>query len=202
MSIWQSLDTPESGARSRPELAVELRLETGRWIKLPMIVDSGSDMSIVPLEWVTEYELAMNLIEPRVRSFRTSSGAVGYGYRGNVQLRIAGEQFSWPCLFSLPPDTTEPQAEVLLEKILIAPVANAARQPDRAGNRVTSVESWIRNAFPEFQLRPALLGRRGFLEKFEVLICSDYLWVRKRSRWRDFVRRNRRAWIRFLHKED
>ena len=115
MSIWQSLDTPESGARSRPELAVELRLETGRWIKLPMIVDSGSDMSIVPLEWVTEYELAMNLIEPRVRSFRTSSGAVGYGYRGNVQLRIAGEQFSWPCLFSLPPDTTEPQAEVLLE---------------------------------------------------------------------------------------
>ena len=67
---------------------------------------------------------------------------------------------------------------------------------------VTALENWMRKACPDLQLRPILLGRRGFLEDFEVLICSDYMLLTRRSGWRDWWRATKWAVLGFLKKEE
>lgn len=197
MSIWISLQDPDTNERCRPELPVHLRTQSAGWLRLSLIVDTGSDLSIIPIEWVHEYDLTMNLIESNVRSFRTSSGAESFGFRGNLQIKIQNESFSWPCLFSLPSGVDIHQAEDFLQDLLFVPVT-ANRPNHRNGQRSTTVENWMRLMFPEFHLRPALLGRRGFLDDFEVLICSDLLRVRRRRAGREAIRSLSHRLLRFL----
>jgi hypothetical protein len=170
------------------------------------LVDTGSDYCILPIEWVTEYDLTMNLVERTVRSYRTSTGATGYAFRGNLQLKLMGRQHSWPCLFSLPAGVEEHQAEDMLDKILLGSFANQP-PPPKSGRSVsherpTSFGSWLRLQFPDLVLRPGLIGRRGFLEDFELRITDEFMVVVRRSRIRDCLRRLWVATVEFLRRED
>ncbi len=210
MSIWIPL-AAHTRERSRPRVRAELRGDgNGDWVSLDVTVDTGSDITLIPIEWVSEYGLALNLIELTVRTYRTSSGSDGFGFRGNVQVRLSGRQFSWPCLYTLPPAVTElEEATALLNDLNLARVRQPP-PPAKPGSgvaktlthHVTTLESWMRRACPDLQLRPILLGRQGFLEDFEVLICSDYMQLTRRSRWRDWRRAMKWAVLGFLKRDE
>jgi hypothetical protein len=196
MPIWIELDSAKS-RKSRPRLSVDLRtqgVEGAHWVTVPLIVDSGSDISIIPIEWVSEYGLALKLAAASIRSFRTSSGAESFGIRTDLDLKLDGKLWRWPCIYSLPTTMSLDLAEGFLEQLMIS------SQPPRiefskpratpVRNALDTIEDWFRvvgsNQNTE---RPGLLGRKGFLDEFEVLLCNHYLRVSQRSSVKEYLRR-------------
>jgi len=196
MPIWIELDSAKS-RKSRPRLSVDLRtqgVDGAPWVAVPLIVDSGSDISIIPVEWVSEYGLALNLAEASIRSYRTSSGAESFGIRTDLDLKLDGKLWRWPCIYSLPTNMSLEVAEGFLEQLVISnqlPRIDSKRpRATPARTAVDTIEDWFRvvgsNQNSE---RPGLLGRKGFLDEFEVLLCNQYLRVSQRSSVKDYLRR-------------
>ena len=185
-----SLIDERTGEPQRPCLPVELRGDGENWIPFKLLVDSGSDLCIIPIEWVTEYNLTMKLVETNIRSFRTSAGAIGYGARGNLELRIAGRPFFWPCLYSLPPNNSETEASELLERILrMRLILSSPTVPPAIGRgRPRTFSDWMKQQFPILERRPGILGRRGFLEDFELILTHEQMTIARRTWYRQCFR--------------
>lgn len=184
MTIRISLIDPRTGEPLRPTLKVRLRRDGLRWsIPLSLMVDSGSDYSIIPIEWVADYGLAMNLTDRTIRQFRTSTGSIGFAARGNLQLEIEGVEYSWPCMYSLPPGVTEENAEETMDAILRAKLRMGSRalSTPQSKSKPSTFGGWMKQQFPDLSERPALLGRRGFLEVFELRLNQDTLTIVRRS---------------------
>lgn len=212
MALWIPLDKLSQSDAPRPILGVELRCDDKArhaWISFKFTVDTGSDFTVIPIEWVGEYNLALNLIGDGagiLRSFLTSSGSTAFGFRGNVQLRLKNIVSSWPCIYSLPHGITEENhALQFLEKLLLSDPSLAHSQYKNSGKAkpARTIEEWMRLMFPnQVCTRPALLGRKGFLDDYEILICNEYFQVSRRNRIKDLIRSAFASIFHFIVTED
>ena len=203
MSIRLPLVDPVSARPRRPLVPVQLRCTDGDWLAFDLLADTGSDVCIIPIEWVVEYGLEMRLEDNPVRTFRASTGADGYAFRGSVGIRLDGRQRHWPCLFSLPSGISEEQARGALDELSLASLrSGTGHGGTTAAFHPPSVEAWSRLSFPDQALRTGILGRRGFLDDFELRITSDHLVILRRSWVRDGARSFLASLIAFLRRED
>lgn len=182
MAIRIPLFNPVTGRSVRPDLHVELVCRDRSTIHIPMLVDSGADLSILPVEWVEEYNLAVTLMSDAVHEYRTANGGIALAYRANFQARLMGKKYSWPCLLSLPPAMTAEVAQDGLRGVL----GNRSELP--LAQTPPSLSVWIRRMFPGVAARPGVLGREGVLCDFELRLDSEYLVLLRRNRLRSWVR--------------
>jgi hypothetical protein len=100
-------DGPEMGGQC-PLVKVLTRSRWGDFAEVQFCIDTGADLTSLPV-YLAERE---GIAYPRDEdSRRRAGGLVGSVdcYRGTIQLRIFGEDFTWPCRFldSPPPASRE-----------------------------------------------------------------------------------------------
>jgi hypothetical protein len=169
------------GVSHRPKISIGIECTDGFPTDFDMIVDTGSDYCMIPIEWVSDHGVAMRVTENRVKSFRTSSGAEGFALRGQFTASYQAREYEWPCYFILPPDTNESEASDYLEWIS-SRLPISERQPPKKQRRKPvgrhdTIRDWIEEQFGGSETRKGILGRKGFLDSFDVRINNSYLTI-------------------------
>jgi hypothetical protein len=84
-----------------PEVTLWVRTSYD-YVKLRFRVDTGADCCAIPVEIAQREGIAFVSDRSTLGTVAGLVGKVGK-YSGSIQVRIAGEDFDWPCDFLLPP---------------------------------------------------------------------------------------------------
>ena len=81
-----------------PGLIVEILLDSGKYLPIEFILDSGADCTVVPHYLAS---ITGNHLPDKPNAHMTGIAGVSMPcYKGNLSLRIHGEKFSVRCLFA------------------------------------------------------------------------------------------------------
>jgi hypothetical protein len=186
----------------KPLLPVYVRNRLQKPIALTFLVDTGSDHSIVPIEWVAEYQLATIDVEQSYKTFRTSGSSESFSLRGKLDFSFDPKfrtRYRWPCHFSLPTTVTVQNVDQVVEQIHndgfesletneSIPHPRVIGDSKRKRPASKSFGQWLRRSFPPTSLRYGLLGRAGFLSDFELRLTLNHMVIAPRSQIRDLWR--------------
>jgi hypothetical protein len=183
----------------KPRLPLYVRNRFEKPVELSFLVDTGSDYSIIPIEWVAEYQLATVDVEESYRTYRTSGSSESFSLRGKLDFSFDPKfrkTFRWPCHFSFPSTVTIQNVDRVVEKFhadgfeSIEPSGSMPRrfandQANRFHTPTKSYGQWLHRTFPSTSLRYGLLGRMGFLADFELRLTLNHLVIAPRNPIRD-----------------
>lgn len=93
----------------RPEVLLEVRTRDGDFLALRFVVDTGTDITTIPLPRAETYALAFERSEQTRVAFQGSGGA-GVGHLGMMVVRLGGREYTWPCCFTVLPQAVASRA--------------------------------------------------------------------------------------------
>jgi hypothetical protein len=162
----------------RPELDLKIRTARGAHAserKVRFIVDSGSDVTLIPVHVAKTYQIEFDESKHSTRPVRTLGGSLD-GFDGFVHVQLLGRWYRWPCFFFLPfTETYGPSSE--------HPGQSGSRQHQQPPS---SLSEWMQRTFrapgrPKDSVRKKsarlLLGRAGFLASFCIAIRDGHLTI-------------------------
>jgi hypothetical protein len=80
-----------------PEITIEVRSKYGDFVPVLFKVDTGADLTTIPIPVAEEKALSFSKEHPG-----SAIGIVGRArkYAGSLHVRIAGKEYQWPCDFT------------------------------------------------------------------------------------------------------